>query len=92
MLSVGGRLRQARGLVETLSTRELDRLAGLAVGHTHQIESGAKPRIETRTAESLAKVLGLSLDWLISGDERKAPSSRVVRAAVEAARSKQSAA
>ena len=82
------RLRQVRGLVG-LSARELDRLAGLAEGHCSLIENGTRPHVEVRTAQSLARVLGVSLDWLIDGSGRT-PSERAVRAAVESARTAKS--
>lgn len=72
-----------------LSTRELDRLAGLTQGHVSAIENGTRPRVELRTAEAIATVLGISLDWLSSGDG-KVPSTRSVRAAVEVARAARS--
>lgn len=78
------RLRKARGLVD-LSARELDRLAGLAEGHTSLIENGTRAAVEAKTAQALARVLGISLDWLIAG-LGKMPSERTVRSAVDAAR------
>lgn len=82
--SISARVRLARDLVG-LSARELDRLAGLAEGHSSIIEASAKKSLSTQTAQALARVLGLSLDWLIAGDG-KPPSERAVRAAVDAAR------
>ena len=72
-------------MIDGLSTRELDRLAGITEGHTSLIETGARPNIEARTAASLARVLGVSLDWLVTG-AGKEPSERAVRSAVAAAR------
>lgn len=68
-----------------LSARALDRLAGLGEGHVSMIESGRRPRIEAGTAEALARVLGLSLDWLLAGSG-KAPRPKAIREAVAAAR------
>lgn len=42
-------------------------------------------RVSVDTASALARLFGVTLDWLVSGDGR-APSARVVRAAVEKAR------
>lgn len=77
------RLRQARDLAG-ISARKLSRLADLAPVHVSLIESNERPRIEAETAEKLARVLGISLDWLISGTG-KLPPARTVLAAVTAA-------
>ncbi len=90
MSSLSTRLRDARSLT-SLGTRELDRLAGLTEGHTSAIETGTRPNVEARTAAALARVLGVTLDWLIEGTG-KAPSLRAVRAAVEVARSSKTSA
>lgn len=82
--NIGSRVRELRTLVG-ITTRELDRLAGLVQGHTSAIEVGTRPRIEVGTAMGLATALGASLDWLLKG-EGKAPSTAAVKRAVEAAR------
>lgn len=91
MDTLAERLRFARLLTDgsnkRLSSRELDRLAGLCDGHTSLIERGVKPRIELKTAIGLAEVLGLSLDWLALG-KGAAPAKDAVIAAVTAARKK----
>lgn len=78
-------------LVEGLSTKELDRLAGITPGHTWWIESkgadGSKKGIETGTADKLAAALGISLEYLIRG-EGPEPTAEEVGAAVEAARAR----
>lgn len=74
----------ARGLGE-LSARELDRLAGLREGHTALIEAGTRPNVEAKTAARLAGVLGLDLNWFLTGVGRE-PSKRAVGVAVEASR------
>lgn len=83
------RLRRARTLAE-LPARELDRLAGIRQGHSGIIEARASENVETATAQALARVLGVSLDWLIAG-KGKEPTQRAVRAAVEIARSEYAA-
>jgi transcriptional regulator with XRE-family HTH domain len=66
---IADRLVRARKLAEPqLSARELDRLAGLHQGHVWAIENGHRPNIETDTCIALARVLGVSLDWLLTGD------------------------
>lgn len=88
------RLQHALTLAD-ISARELDRLAGATPGHFAVILDRLRKRpdadVETGTAEAYARVLGVSLDWLISGTGRE-PRERAVRAAVEAARSSRAAA
>lgn len=89
--SLGARLRVARELAG-ISARELDRLArkrsdGLAA----MIERGTKPNPEASTAGEYARTLGVSLDWLVNGIGA-GPSTRRVRAAIEAAKAQREAA
>jgi len=84
LTTMGERLRFARSLVE-ISARELDRLSSLAEGHVSMIEAGRRPVIESKTAEDIAGVLGLSLDWLISG-KGKAPTATSAKRSLLAAR------
>lgn len=63
--SVASRIRTARDK-QGLGARELDRLAGLKQGHTTIIES-RDGDIETETAAKIAKALGVSLEWLVTG-------------------------
>lgn len=90
-MSLSERVKQARALAGSLGNRELDRLAGLAEGHTWAIETGARTNAEARTVAAIAGVLGVSLDWLVAGHGR-APSARTVRAAVAVARKRATAA
>jgi transcriptional regulator with XRE-family HTH domain len=83
------RLRRARERAE-ISARELDRLAELAYGHTSLIETRHRPRPEMKTAVKLAGVLGLSLDWLLSGIGTE-PTAKQIRASVERARNTEAA-
>lgn len=87
MNSIGVRLRLARGLAVGLSGRELDRLAGRAEGHCGLIEADTteRPRASDVLA-SYARVLGVSLDWLVMGLGAE-PAEASVRASVDAARS-----
>ena len=83
---IGVRVQMARKLVDDLSARELDRLAGLkAEGHTSLIESGVTNNVKVETARGIARVLGVSLDWLIDG-AGDAPTIESVQAAVDVAR------
>ena len=80
--TLADRLRRARKHAG-IPARELDRVAGLAEGHTSLIESGARGNVAIHTAMKLATALGVSLDWLIAG-RGGAPSARTVRSAVDA--------
>lgn len=84
MDTLPSRLGWARKLAG-LSSREVDRLAGLTLGHAHLIESGRRPRIEVETAQGLARVFGTSIDWLASG-LGTAPSEQQIADAVSRAR------
>lgn len=85
------RLRETREMAGDLSGRELARLAGLRsettvglaeIGHTHSV------RLESGVA--IAAVLGVELQWLVSGIG-DAPTVESVRAAVAAARERHDA-
>jgi hypothetical protein len=85
-VSIGERIKAARELVPGLSTKELDRLAGLASGITWSLENRPKQRShEVRALDLLARVLGLSLDYLIRGDG-ESPKAKTVIDAVTRAR------
>jgi len=67
-----------------LSARALSALAGLNHARVNQIETRVE-NVGSRTLASLARVLGISLDWLITGIGDP-PTKESVRAAVERAR------
>lgn len=75
---------QAARIRAGLSARRLDDLAGLTPGYTSLIEAGKRANIGARTADAIARVVGVSLDWLIRGDGNE-PTDQQVRRAVEAA-------
>lgn len=81
------RLRWARHAAG-ISARELDRLAGLAEGHSALLEAGKKKGLEMRTAAGLARALGLSLDWLVLGEGGQ-PDEDKIRKAVGSAQAAQ---
>lgn len=68
-----------------MSARELSLLAGLSHGLVALIESGFVAQPSIGTSAAIARVLGVSLDWLINGigDE---PTVEQVCAAIERAR------
>lgn len=84
MTTLAERVREAR-VKSGISQRELARLAKLSEGYPGHIESGKVEAIGSDIAERLARVLGCSLDWLITGGGR-GPSKRQVLEAVAAAR------
>ena len=64
---LGTRLSYARMLLG-ISAKKLDVLAGITVGHTAMIESGhVSENLKVATATKLAKALGTTLEWLVSG-------------------------
>ena len=81
---VGPRLAELRNAAE-LSARELSLLAGLSHSLVGLIESGHVETPTSATSAALARVLGCSLDWFISG-VGSAPSARAVKLAVVRAR------
>jgi transcriptional regulator with XRE-family HTH domain len=81
---VGVRLQETRRLVG-LTARELDRLARTTEGHASLIESGVVQNVTLETAGKLARVLGVTLDWLLSGSGTS-PSAASVQMSVDAAR------
>jgi len=86
MQKLADRLKRTRKIAG-FSARMLDELAGLTPGHTSSIEAGRRQIPSTSTASALARVLGVSLDWLIAG-VGEPPTKESVRSAVERARTK----
>lgn len=74
------RLRAKAGI----SARELARVAGLSETHVSQIETTLGAGVNAKTLAPLARALGTSIDWLVSGEGAE-PSQEDVRAAVERA-------
>jgi len=68
-----------------ISARELDRLAGISESHTSLLERSIGDRISARTAVAIARVLGSSLDWLLTGRGLE-PTPERVKEAVSSAR------
>jgi hypothetical protein len=63
----------------------VDELAGLYPGHARQFLNGSKSLMRATTAIALARIFGVTVEYLIEGDGT-APTDRVVRKAVAAAR------
>lgn len=83
-MTPGVRITAARKLAE-ISTKDLDRLAGLKAGVTWAVENSATGNSEIRTLDAIAKALGLSLDWIVRGDGPE-PTTEAIKAAVASAR------
>lgn len=64
----------------------VDALAEITTGHTGQISRGSVTNPTVGTLGSIARVLGVSVDWLLNGSKKTAPGERRVRRAVAAAR------
>jgi len=84
-MTIAERIRWARSIAG-LSSRKLDKAAGLRPGHVSMIESRDAHNLDTETATKLSHALGVSLDWLVNGDGRE-PSERALRAVGERAAS-----
>lgn len=87
---LGQRLADLRQLAGDLSSRELDRLAGVAEGYGAMIEAGTRTNVGAAIVCRYARVLGVSVDYLLVGT-RRAPSARAVIVAVSAARQRSAA-
>jgi len=84
-LGIGERVRFARKQVG-LGSRDLDRLAGLSLNHTANLER--RPGgIDGVVAVRIARVLGSTVEWLVTG-EGAPPSPSVTRATVDAPRAR----
>lgn len=81
--TIGERLRWAREQAE-LSSRELARLACLSAAHVSLIETTDRG-VNVRTLIPLARVLGVSLDWLATG-EGDVPTALGLKRAITRAR------
>jgi ribosome-binding protein aMBF1 (putative translation factor) len=64
--TLGGRVRVAREKLN-IGSGDLDKLAKLTAGHVAVIESRGDAAVALDTAVKLAKALGVSLDWLLTG-------------------------
>lgn len=69
-----------------MSARVLSELAGLRPSHFTLLESGERPHPSAETVVRIARILGTSVEWLVTGEGR-APTQREVYAATSAARS-----
>ena len=70
-----------------LSALGLSRLAGLpSGGHVGLIEAAKRPNPTTETLRAIAGALGISIDWLVTG-EGPEPDPEHVRRTVAAKRS-----
>jgi transcriptional regulator with XRE-family HTH domain len=70
-------------MVDGLSTKEVDRLAGLKPGHTWQVEKNTAKRAAD-TLDRIARVLGLTMDYVIRGDGEPPTAQEVIEAVTRA--------
>lgn len=68
-----------------ISLRELARLAGVSAGYPAHVESGFVAHPGTDTSLRIAKTLGCSLEYLLTGTGEP-PTAEQILAAVEVAR------
>lgn len=87
-MSLASRFRDLIKPVDDLTLRELGRLAGIAETTPSLIANGSREEIGRKTATGLARVLGCTTDYLLSGTGEP-PHPDEVRAAVARARSLQ---
>lgn len=85
MHPIGERVRQARRLVEGLTAAELSSLIGVSAGYIALLEAGTRSNPGSDIVTRLARVLGCSAGWLLTG-EGQAPEAPEVRVAVARAR------
>lgn len=88
--TIGSRIAHARRLVDGLSASELAKLAGLHRTHLSNIENEVRDGVEGKTAVAIARVLGVSTDWLLTGEGGE-PEAEAVALAVEKARATKAA-
>lgn len=82
-MSLASRLRTLREIAG-VSAREASALSGLSPSHVALLETD-RHRATTDTVAAIARAFGVSIDWLVTGND-KAPTARAVRASVDAAR------
>lgn len=80
---LGERVKRVREACD-VSARTLSALAGLSNSAIGQLESGAIQELRAEATGNLAAAFGVSLDWLVRGDEPE-PDMVAVRARVRAA-------
>lgn len=83
--NLSARLGEARKAAARLSARELSSLAGLSNSVVTRLENEDRPRPSSHTVCAIARVLGVSVEWLGEGIGPP-PTPDAVRAAVAKAR------
>jgi transcriptional regulator with XRE-family HTH domain len=89
METLSERLKFARGLAD-LSCRRLALLAGRTPQWASALERGAYASPSAASIAAIGRVLGVSIEWLLSG-AGEAPTEESVRAAIAASPSKEAA-
>ena len=80
----GARLERLRTIAD-MSSKELDRLAGLVAGHSRSLEVGDPEGVTAKKVRQLARVFGVSIDWLFDGAGER-PKPEDILAAVSRSR------
>jgi transcriptional regulator with XRE-family HTH domain len=74
-----------------ISQRELARLSGVCAAHIQAIESGRIARPNAEALQRIAGVLGIRIEYLLSGNG-KSPTARSVAIAIARCRERSAAA
>lgn len=72
-MNIGGKLVQARENMK-LSVYELSKLTGVTQVHIHQIEKGITRNPGVVTLKRIAKILNITLDYLLAEETEKEAS------------------
>lgn len=68
----------------SLSAREVDRLAGLSIGHLRTLETRNGDSAQLDTIAQLAAVYGVSAAWIAYGEGPAPKAHKVIRAVADA--------
>lgn len=83
MVTLGQRVRALRAVVG-ISQREADRLAGLHQGLSWKVEEGRVDNPTRETLEAIARLYGVSIDWLCLGAGEPPSNDRVAISVAQA--------
>ena len=72
-----GRLRTAR-MAAKIKAKDLAGFAGISAGYLSQLESGSRVMPAAEVVGKIAQFLGVSVEWLLSGDGAAPPQARVM--------------
>lgn len=72
-----GRLRTAR-MSAKIKAKDLAGFAGISAGYLSQLEGGSRVMPAAEVVGKIAQFLGVSVEWLLSGDGAAPPQARVI--------------